>query len=362
MSIEVTVFLLRLLSGLILAGFLLALFYIIWRSLVQATDAQEATPAHRAKLATIGELDGKKQAERSVAMEQVKIAVIGGSGLYNMPDITDVYSVEVDTPFGKPSGAIRIGSLSGKRVAFLPRHGEGHVLSPATLPYRANIFALKKLGVRFIIAVNAVGSLREDFAPGHIITPDQIIDYTIHNRSRSFFETGLVAHISVAEPMSAYLREIIAAAVEAVGGTAHRQGVFLVEDGPRFATRAESHLFRAWGCDLIGMTSAPEAFLAREAEIDYASLAHVTDYDCWREEEAAVTSDMVIQTLSKNIETVKQALAELIANIDVDKTVPAHSALDTALATARAAMDGEMIEELRPLLARVLNLDETADR
>ncbi len=362
MSIEVTVFLLRLLSGLILAGFLLALFYIIWRSLVQATDAQEAIPAHRAMLATIGELDGKNQAERSVAMEQVKIAVIGGSGLYNMPDITDVYSVEVDTPFGKPSGAIRIGSLSGKRVAFLPRHGEGHVLSPATLPYRANIFALKKLGVRFIIAVNAVGSLREDYAPGHIITPDQIIDYTIHNRYRSFFETGLVAHISVAEPMSAYLREIIAAAVEAVGGIAHRQGVFLVEDGPRFATRAESHLFRAWGCDLIGMTSAPEAFLAREAEIDYASLAHVTDYDCWREEEAAVTSDMVIQTLSKNIETVKQALAELIANIDVDKTVPAHSALDTALATARAAMDGEMIEELRPLLARVLNLDETADR
>ena len=292
-------------------------------------------------------------------MEQVKIAVIGGSGLYNMPNITDVASVTVDTPFGNPSGAIKIGSLSGKRVAFVPRHGEGHVLSPATLPYRANIFALKKLGVRFIIAVNAVGSLREDFEPGHIVTPDQIIDYAIHTRARTFFENGVVAHTSVADPMSAYLRELIADAVEAVGGKAHRHGVFLVEDGPRFATRAESHLFRTWGCDLIGMTSAPEAFLAREAEIDYASLAHVTDYDCWREEEEAVTSDMVIRTLTKNIETVKKALALAIANIDVKTRVPAHTALDTALATSRAAMDTAMIEKLRPILARVLNLDET---
>ncbi len=293
-------------------------------------------------------------------MEQVKIAVIGGSGLYNMPNITDVASVTVDTPFGNPSGAIKIGSLSGKRVAFVPRHGEGHVLSPATLPYRANIFALKKLGVRFIIAVNAVGSLREDFEPGHIVTPDQIIDYAIHTRARTFFENGVVAHTSVADPMSAYLRELIADAVEAVGGKAHRHGIFLVEDGPRFATRAESHLFRAWGCDLIGMTSAPEAFLAREAEIDYASLAHVTDYDCWREEEEAVTSDMVIRTLTKNIETVKKALALAIANIDVKTRVPAHTALDTALATPRSAMDTAMIEKLRPILARVLNLDETA--
>ena len=292
-------------------------------------------------------------------MEQVKIAVIGGSGLYNMPNITDVTSVMVDTPFGNPSGAIKIGSLNGKRVAFVPRHGEGHVLSPATLPYRANIFALKKLGVRFIIAVNAVGSLREDFEPGDIVTPDQIIDYAIHTRARTFFENGVVAHTSVADPMSAYLRDLIADAVEAVGGKAHRHGVFLVEDGPRFATRAESHLFRAWGCDLIGMTSAPEAFLAREAEIDYASLAHVTDYDCWREEEEAVTSDMVIRTLTKNIETVKKALALAIANIDVNTRVPAHTALDTALATSRAAMDTAMIEKLRPILARVLNLDET---
>ena len=290
-------------------------------------------------------------------MEATKIGVIGGSGLYNMEAISNVETIELDTPFGKPSGAIRIGRLRGKRVAFLPRHGETHRLSPSTLPYRANIYALKTLGVRFIIAVNAVGSLRQEFAPGHIVTPDQIIDYTIHTRARSFFEDGVVAHVSVADPMSEYLRAIIAAAVEAVGGRVHRRGVFLIEDGPRFATRAESELFRAWGCDLIGMTAAPEAFLAREAEIEYASLAHVTDYDSWHDEEEAVTSDMVIETLQKNIATVEEALVEAITTLDEDLLAPAHTALDTALATARAAMDPRAIDKLRPILARVLSLD-----
>ena len=290
-------------------------------------------------------------------MEKAKIGVIGGSGLYNMPAISDVEIVEVDTPFGKPSGAIRIGSLHGRRVAFLPRHGEGHVLAPSALPYRANIFALKSLGARFIIAVNAVGSLRERMAPGHIIIPDQIIDYTIQARARSFFEQGVVVHISAAEPFGDYLRAVLADAAEAVGGSVHREGTFLIEDGPRFATRAESHLFRAWGCDLIGMTAAPEAFLAREAEIEYASLAHVTDYDCWREEDEAVTSDLVIQTLAKNIDVVQAALIEAIKRLDQDRTAPAHTALDTALATSREAMDPEVVARLQPLLARVLGLD-----
>lgn len=290
-------------------------------------------------------------------MESIKVAVIGGSGLYSMAAISDVVTVNVDTPFGQPSGAIRVGSLSGKRVAFLPRHGDGHVLSPSTLPYRANIYALKRLGVRFIIAVNAVGSLREDYAPGHIITPDQIIDYAIHTRARSFFEAGVVAHVSVADPMSEYLRHLIADAAQAVGATVHRQGTFLIEDGPRFATRAESYMFRAWGCDLIGMTAAPEAFLAREAEIAYASLAHVTDYDSWHESEEAVTSDIVIQTLATNIDTVQLALVEAIAQLEEDKITPAHTALDTALATPRAAMDASVIEKLRPILARALGLD-----
>ena len=290
-------------------------------------------------------------------METVPIAVIGGSGLYNMPSIADLGELQMDSPFGKPSGVIRVGSMSGRRIAFLPRHGEGHTLSPSTLPYRANIYALKQLGVRFIIAVNAVGSLHEDYAPGHIATIDQIIDYTIQTRPRSFFADGLVAHISVADPTSAYLREIIADAVEAVGETVHRSATILVEDGPRFATRAESHLFRAWGCHLIGMTSAPEAFLAREAEIAYASLAHVTDFDSWHSHEADVTSDLVIETLIKNIEAVRQALAIALAQIDVDHVDPAHSALGTAMATPRAAMDADAIDRLRPILARVLNLD-----
>ncbi len=290
-------------------------------------------------------------------MDSVRIAVIGGSGLYNMPAISDLGAAEMDTPFGKPSGVIRIGSLGGKRIAFLPRHGEGHVLSPSTLPYRANIFALKQLGVRFIIAVNAVGSLHENYEPGHIATIDQIIDYTIQTRPRSFFEDGLVAHISVADPTSAYLRAVIADAVEAVGGTAHRSATILVEDGPRFATRAESHLFRAWGCHLIGMTSAPEAFLAREAEIAYASLAHVTDFDSWHSHEADVTSDLVIETLLQNIETVQRALAVALSQIDEDHIDPAHTALGSALATPPDAMDASAIDRLRPILARVLNLD-----
>ena len=289
-------------------------------------------------------------------MQSVHIGVIGGSGLYNMPSISDVETLHVDTPFGNPSGALRIGTLGGKRVAFVPRHGEGHILSPTTLPYRANIFALKTLGVRFIIAVNAVGSLREALAPGHLVTPDQIIDYTIAIRARSFFEDGLVAHIAAAESMSPYLRAAIADAAETVGATIHRSGTILVEDGPRFATRAESHLFRAWGCDLIGMTSAPEAFLAREAEIAYASLAHVTDYDSWHETEEAVTSDMVIETLAKNIGIVQSALERAVADIDTETTQPEHTALDTALATARSAMDADVIERLRPILSRVLQL------
>lgn len=290
-------------------------------------------------------------------MEAIRIAVIGGSGLYSMPAIADIGEVEIDTPFGKPSGIIRIGSLGGKRFAFVPRHGEGHTLSPSTLPYRANIFALKQLGVRFIIAVNAVGSLHEDYEPGHIATIDQIIDYTIQTRPRSFFEDGLVAHVSVADPTSAYLREAIADAVEAVGGTAHRSATILVEDGPRFATRAESHLFRAWGCHLIGMTSAPEAFLAREAEIAYAALAHITDFDSWHSHEADVTSELVIETLSKNIEIVQRALAIALSQINEDQIDPAHTALGSALATPRSAMDANVIDRLRPILARVLGLD-----
>lgn len=287
----------------------------------------------------------------------VKIAVIGGSGLYNLPEITDIIEHDIDTPFGKPSNPIIIGTLSGKRVAFLARHGSGHVLSPALVPQRANIYALKSLGVRFIISANACGSLRQAIAPGHLVIPDQLIDYNIGTRERSFFnEEGLIAHISVAEPFDEYLRDLLIASFRAIDATIHNGGTFLIEDGPRFATRAESHMFRSWGCDLIGMTAAPEAFLAREAEIAYASIAHVTDYDSWHEEEEPVTVEMVLATVEANVEKIKSGLIHLLGQIDLDKETSSHTALQTAITTGRDAISPEAKKRLYHVVKRVLDL------
>jgi len=289
-------------------------------------------------------------------IDPVLIGVIGGSGLYHMAEISDISRQQIDTPFGLPSGDMVIGTLRGKRVAFLPRHGEGHVHAPTAIPQRANIFALKTLGVRFILAVNACGSLNEDYAPGHIVVPNQIVDYTLSRRDRSFFEEGIVAHVSVAEPFDAYLRGIMVEAVRESGGTAHESGSFLIEDGARFSTRAESRLFRQWGCDIIGMTTAPEAFLAREAEIAYATMAHITDYDSWHESEAPVTVEMVMNTFQKNIALAQRALALAVERLDPTKEVPAHAALNGAIMTARAKISDELIATYRPLLQRTLGL------
>ncbi len=199
--------------------------------------------------------------------ESVSIAVIGGSGLYKMPEITDKVAHVISTPFGHPSGEIVVGTLRGKRVAFLPRHGAGHIYTPTTVPYRANIYALKMLGVRHIIGVNACGSLREEYAPGHIVIPDQIYDITTH-RDRSFFSEGLVAHVSVAEPFCNELSDELYKAVLRAGGTVHKGGTFLIEEGPRFATRAESRIFRQWGCSIIGKNTETEDLVDREAEIE----------------------------------------------------------------------------------------------
>jgi 5'-methylthioadenosine phosphorylase len=288
--------------------------------------------------------------------ETVSIGVIGGSGLYHMPEITNITRHSIETPFGKPSGDVMIGTLRGKRVAFLPRHGEGHVRSPESIPQRANIYALKSLGVKFILGVNACGSLKEEFAPGHIVIPDQLFDYTIGKRDRTFFEDGIVAHVSVADPYDTYLRGLLMAAVRVSGGIAHATGTFLIEDGPRFATRAESRIFKAWGCDIIGMTTAPEAFLAREAEIAYATMAHITDYDSWHDSEAPVTVEMVIATFNKNIQLAQQAVAYAVENLDENTICPAHTALNGAVMTARDKMPAEHVEQLRPILARVLGL------
>lgn len=284
--------------------------------------------------------------------EHVKIAVIGGSGLYKMAEISDKETVQVDTPYGSPSGDIVIGTLRGKRVAFLPRHGEGHTYSPSRVPYRANIYALKKLGVRFVISVSACGSLREDFAPGHIVIPDQLYDNTRFDRGHTFFDSGLVAHVTVAEPFTRELADQLYRAVGKVGGTVHRGGTFITIEGPRFSTKGESHIYRQWGCSIIGMTASPEAYLAHEAEMAYATIAHVTDYDVWHISEEPVTVDMVIRTMQLNLAVVQRAVAATVEQMDEDAVYSCHNALEYALITDRDHVPAEALERLQPIVGR----------
>lgn len=289
--------------------------------------------------------------------ETAKIAVIGGSGLYNMSEIQDKTSVHVDTPFGQPSADITIGTLHGKRVAFLPRHGRGHIYPPTTVPYRANIYALKSLGVRFIIAVSACGSLKEEIAPGHFVIPAQLYDNTRAYRERTFFEDGLVAHISVADPFCEELSNQLYLAVDQVDGSiVHRGGMFITIEGPRFSTRGESNIFRQWGCSIIGMTTSPEAYLAREAEISYAVIAHVSDYDVWHETEEAVTVEMVMRTVQNNLHIAQAAVANAVAALDEDMVTEAHTALDAAITTTPEAIPEEMKTRLQPIVGRRLGL------
>ena len=287
-------------------------------------------------------------------MEPVKIGVIGGSGLYQMEGLTDVEEVEVQTPFGDPSDAIIIGSLEGQRVAFLPRHGRGHRISPSELNNRANIFALKSLGVKYIISVSACGSLRETMAPGHIVIPDQLIDRT-RLRDLTFFGEGLVVHISLADSFSPELSEMVYQAVAETGERpVHQGGAFVVIEGPRFSTKAESHIFRQWGCDIIGMTAVPEAQLAREAEIAYACMAHVTDYDVWHEEEEPVTVEMVIRTLMGNVSAAQKAIKNLIPKLAAEPEMAAHSALADAIITDRAKIPSQTKQKLDLLVGKYL--------
>ena len=229
----------------------------------------------------------------------------------------------------------------------------GHIHSPTSVPYRANIYALKSIGVKYIIGVNACGSLREDYAPGHIVIPDQLFDYT-NSRERSFFGDGLVAHVSVADPFCNELSDELYKAVIRVGGTVHRGGTFLIEEGPRFATRGESQVFRKWGCSLIGMTTAPEAFLAREAEIAYATMAHVTDYDVWHVSEEPVTVEMVVATMRRNVEIAQLAIASAIEHLEEESICSCHTSLDNAIMTDPTAIPQATLEHLKPIVGRVL--------
>jgi len=269
-------------------------------------------------------------------MEKVTLGVIGGSGVYDLETLQDVEEVRIKTPFGDPSDAIVVGTLSGVRVAFLPRHGRGHRIMPSELNSRANIYALKSLGVQYIVAISACGSLREDFAPRHIVIPDQILDRTKARRS-TFFGDGLVAHISFDEPYCADLSELVYRAVEKTGATVHKGGTFVIIEGPQFSTKAESRTYRQWGMDIIGMTALPEAKLAREAEICYAAMAHVTDYDVWHETEEPVTVAMLIENLKANAAVTKEALTYLAPMIaeQKERTCKCAVALSTAIITQR---------------------------
>lgn len=285
--------------------------------------------------------------------EQVTLAIIGGSGLYSMQGLSKTRQYDLDTPFGKTSAPIVVGTLEGLRVAFLARHGIGHHITPTEVPYRANIYALKSLGVQRIVSVSACGSLKEEFAPGHIVIPDQIYDNT-HGRARSFFGDGLVAHVSVANPFCDETSDQLEAAVDEAGGVVHRGGSFITIEGPRFSTRAESNTYRMWGMSIIGMTASPEAFLAREAEICYATMAHVTDYDVWHVSEAPVTVEMVINTLNKNTELAQEAVHILAKNLKLERTCDCEQALSTALITHRDAIPSDTRKKLDLLINKYI--------
>ena len=274
-----------------------------------------------------------------------------------MPGLSAIEEVSVDTPFGAPSDMFRIGTLDGVRVAFLSRHARGHKLLPSELPQRANIWALKSLGVERILAVSAVGSLRQDYRPGHIVTPHQLIDRTTGMRPNTFFGNGIVAHISFAEPFCPTLRFAARQAAEEVEAHVHRDGVYVVMEGPAFSTRAESDLHREWRADLIGMTALPEAKLAREAEICYAMLAAVTDYDTWHDGHDSVDAQMVFETLRQNVAVSQQVVRKLVASLPSRAECGCATALDAALVTSPEFITSDSRERLAPVLARRLGAD-----
>jgi 5'-methylthioadenosine phosphorylase len=268
-----------------------------------------------------------------------------------MAALTEREEIALDTPFGAPSDSLTVGTLAGRRVAFVPRHGRGHRLNPSEVPYRANIHALKQLGARFVLGVTAVGSLREELVPGHFVVPDQAIDRTKGIRPASFFSDGIVGHVAFADPVCPELARIVAAAARASSGTTvHEGGTYCCMEGPQFSTRAESELYRAWGCSIIGMTLLPEAKLAREAELSYASLSLVTDYDCWYPDHASVTAAMVMETIGRNVAAAQATIATAVEMIDPAAVYPAHSATRHALMTAPEKISPETRARLHLLL------------
>ena len=287
-------------------------------------------------------------------MAEARVGVIGGSGFYQIDGLTDDDELHVDTPYGEPSSAIVVGMLEGKRIAFLSRHGTGHRILPQELPDRANIYAMKTLGVETIVGVSVVGSLREEIMPLHLMVPDQIIDRTRGRRPSTFFGEGLVAHISFADPFCPELRPALIASAREAGATAHSGGTYVAIEGPAFSTRAESNLYRTWGADVIGMTALPEAKLAREAEICYAILACTTDYDCWHNDEADVTADLIATNLQKNVAVSQEALRLFLRHLPSERKCGCRRALANALVTPLDLVPPVTLSRLEPLIAKYI--------
>jgi len=283
----------------------------------------------------------------------VEIGIIGGSGLYDMAELSDREEVTLTTPFGAPSGPYVVGTLRGRRVAFLARHGAGHRLMPSELNFRANIFGMKMLGVGSILSASAVGSLREDRKPLDIVIPDQFFDRTA-GRISTFFGRGLVAHVAFAHPICGVLSGIVTESAGHVGATVHRGGTYVCMEGPQFSTVAESNTYRQWGMDIIGMTNLQEAKLAREAEICYVTIALVTDYDCWHPDHDSVTVEMIIRNLTQNAESARQLIADAVTRVPAARACPCASALATAIITRPDVVPAETKRDLAPIIGKYL--------
>jgi 5'-methylthioadenosine phosphorylase len=287
-------------------------------------------------------------------MQRAQIGIIGGSGLYDMPGVTDREETNVTTPFGEPSAPYLLGTLRGKRVAFLARHGGGHRVSPSELNFRANIFGMKTLGVEFILSASAVGSLKEEYKPADIVIPDQFFDRT-KGRPSSFFGRGLVGHVGFAHPFCKILSGIAYESGTTSGATIHKGGTYVCMEGPQFSTLAESTLYRSWGMDIIGMTNLQEAKLAREAEICYTTIALVTDYDCWHPDHDSVTVEMVMSTLSKNAATAQQIIAGAVERLPYERTCECASALKYALVTRPEMVPDQVKKDLAPIIGKYIH-------
>ncbi|MDT8441873.1 MAG: S-methyl-5'-thioadenosine phosphorylase [Desulfuromonadales bacterium] len=288
-------------------------------------------------------------------MQQMTIGVIGGSGLYEIEGLTNIEEVRVDTAFGAPSDALITGELDGVRMVFLPRHGRGHRLLPSEVPYRANILAMKQLGVQRIISVSAVGSMQEEIVPGHIVLPDQFFDRTQGKRASTFFGNGIVGHVQFADPVCPALGDLLHQAAQKAGATVHKGGTYLCIEGPNFSTRAESNIYRSWGVDIIGMTNIPEARLAREAEICYATVALATDYDCWHEGHDDVSVEAILDIIRSNVAMARNIIRQAVGLLGQAADCTCGEALTYAIMTDRSLIPAETRAALAPILDKYLD-------